>query len=48
MSLLDLQGLASELDHTEDAYASSLSVNGGCHLIGGGQYPSNLSILLCH
>lgn len=43
MSLLDLQGLASELDHTEEAAASSLSTFHQC-----GVSRSNLSILLCH
>lgn len=42
MSLLDLQGLASELDHREEAVSSTLST---FHQCGAGH--SNLSILLC-
>jgi Lanthionine-containing peptide SapB precursor RamS len=42
MSLLDLQGLESAFDHTEEAMSSSLSTFHQC-----GPRPSNFSIILC-
>ncbi len=42
MSLLDLQGLESESEHTEEAAASSLSTFHQCTT-----KPSNFSIILC-
>ena len=42
MSLLDLQGLEPQFEHTEEAYASSLSAFHQCTAT-----HSSLSIILC-